>query len=356
MMSKRHEKICHILRQCGLDAVLLVHPPNIRYLCGFSGTEGVLVIGAEKDVWLLVDSRYTLQAQEETQSVVVEECRGAEESAVRLLKREGMRRVGFEAEYMVVSRLAKLETGDIEWVGLKNELRALRGIKSPAEIEYIRKAARINAGAFAEIESLIHAGLSERRLALELEFAIKRLGGEEKAFDFIVASGSRGAMPHGVASDKFISSGEFVTIDFGGRLHGYHCDETLTLGLGEPSEELLKVYDIVQEAHDRARKSVCPGRSLKEVDAVARDFIREKGYGEFFGHGLGHGVGLEIHEYPLVSSRSEDVAEEGMVFTVEPGIYLPDVGGVRIEDTVVVTADGCEALTVIPKWLHIIKG
>jgi Xaa-Pro aminopeptidase len=189
----------------------------------------------------------------------------------------------------------------------------------------------------------------EREVALELEFAMKRLGGEEKAFDFIVASGARGAMPHGIASAKSIEAGDLVTLDFGTRYNGYHSDETVTVAVGEVKPELRKIFDTVLEAHDRAMAEIRPGVSLRDIDGTARHYIDSQGYGSYFGHGLGHGVGLEVHEYPTVSPRSEAVAEEGMVFTVEPGIYIPELGGVRIEDMVQVTADGCRQLTRIKK-------
>jgi Xaa-Pro aminopeptidase len=178
---------------------------------------------------------------------------------------------------------------------------------------------------------------------------LKRLGGEANAFDFIVAAGERGALPHGVASDRKIRVAELVTIDFGTKVNGYHSDETVTLGMGEVDRKLRQIFDIVLEAHDSALSAIKPGLSISALDAVARDLISSQGYGAFFGHSLGHGVGLEVHEYPAVSARTEDVLLEGMVITVEPGIYLPDIGGVRIEDTVVVTANGFEALTSIPK-------
>jgi Xaa-Pro aminopeptidase len=186
---------------------------------------------------------------------------------------------------------------------------------------------------------------------LELEIEMRRRGADAKAFDFIVASGDRGAMPHGRASDKLLRAGELVTIDFGAVKDGYHSDETVTVAVGRPSDRGREIHNIVRQAHDRAIAAVRPGISCRELDAVARDFIREQGYGSYFGHGLGHGVGLEIHEKPVVSPRSEAVVAEGMVFTIEPGIYVPGFGGVRIEDTVAVTANGCVTLTQAPKNL-----
>ncbi|NLC70705.1 MAG: aminopeptidase P family protein [Desulfuromonadaceae bacterium] len=351
MMAERLEKIRRVLDQRELDAVLFTHAANIRYLCGFSGSEGALIVDRQGS-FFLTDSRYTTQARREVEADHVVEYRTMVEGAVAGLRERGFRKVGFEADHLVFSRLEKLRcqsAPDLEWVPLGSEIRPLRGVKSSREVEIIRAAALLNAEAFEEIQAMIRPGISERRLALELEFALKRRGGEEKAFDFIVASGERGAMPHGLASEKILGADEMITIDFGIRRHGYHSDETVTVGLGRPPERLMQAYDVVLTAHDLAVKCLEPGKSLKEVDAVAREHIRSHGFGEFFGHGLGHGVGLEVHEFPVLSPRSEDVAVEGMVVTIEPGIYIFGLGGIRIEDMVVVTADGCELLTTIPK-------
>jgi Xaa-Pro aminopeptidase len=196
---------------------------------------------------------------------------------------------------------------------------------------------------------LIRPGVVERDVALALEYALKRRGAEEKAFDFIVASGTRGALPHGVASDKRLAEGELVTIDFGCRVDGYHADETVTLAVGRSADVLQRVFEVVLAAHDQALAAVAPGLPMVELDRIAREHIANAGYGEFFGHGLGHGVGLEVHEAPTVSARSKAVVQKGMVFTIEPGIYLPEVGGVRIEDMVVATDGGARVLTLIPK-------
>jgi Xaa-Pro aminopeptidase len=351
MRAERLEKVRELLEQRKLDALLFTHLANIRYLCGFSGSDGVLIVD-HRETAFLSDSRYTTQAREEVAADRVEEYQTPAEGIVSRLREWGCRRIGFEADSLVFSRLEKLRSQadpEMEWIPLGKELRSLREIKSRAEIETLRAAACLNAAAFGDISALIRPGISERDLALELEFSLKRRGGEEKAFDFITASGERGAMPHGQASGKVLVAGEMLTIDFGVRMQGYHSDETVTVGIGQPPTRLRQVYDVVLEAHDLAMQSLCPGIPLKEVDAVARNHIRAHGFGEFFGHGLGHGVGLEVHEYPVLSPRSEDIAQEGMVVTIEPGIYIPGLGGIRIEDTVVVTAAGCALLTSIPK-------
>jgi Xaa-Pro aminopeptidase len=274
------------------------------------------------------------------------------------LDEAGCRRVGFESEtlpYATVERLREKGAEGREWVPLSKEIAPLRGLKETAEVEAMAEAARLNAEAFDEVLPLIRPGAVEREIALALEFALRRRGGEEKAFDFIVASGPRGAMPHGVASERKIGDGELVTIDFGVRLGGYHSDETVTVAVGEVAPELRRIFDTVLEAHDRALAAVRPGASLREIDAVARDHIAAAGYGDYFGHGLGHGVGLEVHEYPTLNTRSDETAQPGMVFTVEPGIYVPELGGVRIEDMVLVTAEGGRQLTRIPKTFRMIS-
>ncbi len=213
----------------------------------------------------------------------------------------------------------------------------------------LKQAAKWNREAFDAVIPAIRAGVRERDISLELEFTLKKLGGEASAFDFIVASGVRGALPHGIASDKVIGAGELVTIDFGTRYQGYHSDETVTVAVGEISGNRRQIFDIVLEAHDSAIAAARSGIRACELDAAARDFIAGKGYGDYFGHGLGHGIGLKVHEFPPLTARNDVELTAGMVVTIEPGIYLPGVGGVRIEDTIVITETGCECLTSIPK-------
>lgn len=356
MLKDRARKIGEVLQGGGLDAVVLFHLSNIRYLCGFTGTDGVLAATADQDCFL-TDSRYTTQARGQVAAGEIREYSLKIDGVVEWLRERGVRRIGFEAEtvsFALARRLREKGEAEWEWVPVEKPLQALRGGKDEEEISALLEATRLNAEAFAEILPRIRPGVRERDIALALEFALKRLGGEEKAFDFIVAGGERGAMPHGVASDRELRAGELITVDFGTRYLGYHSDETVTVALGEIPPRMREIYDIVLEAHDLAIAAVRPGVPLKEIDAVARRHITEKGYGQFFGHGLGHGVGLEVHEFPTVSTRSEETACEGMVFTIEPGIYLPGLGGVRIEDMVQVTADGCRTLTRIPKEFRVL--
>ena len=348
--TERQQRALAILAGCRLDAAVFCSRENLRYLCGFTGSDGVLLLAPDR-VQFLTDSRYTTQAREQVAADRVEEYRAQADGIVAALRDCVAKKIGFESglSYGKVSDLQSRGDSSWEWVALRDELEPLRAAKHAAEVAAMTRAAQLNALAFAEIEALIRPGAVERDVALALEFALKRGGAEEKSFDFIVASGPRGALPHGVASARQLAAGELVTIDFGCRIDGYHSDETVTLALGEVPVALRRVYDVVREAHDRALAAVRPDVPLVEIDRIAREHIAAAGYGEYFGHGLGHGVGLEVHEAPTVSPRSKAVAVEGMVFTVEPGIYLPGVGGVRIEDMVLVTSSGHRVLTRISK-------
>ena len=347
----RQQRVRALLDEHQLDAVIFNARENLRYFCGFTGSDGVLVIAASGQTRFLTDSRYTTQARGEVFADQVAEYRLQSDGVVEVLHELGVQRIGFESglAYGKVDDLKTRGDSNWDWTPLKDGLDGLRAVKDVAELETISAAARLHAAAFAEIEALIRPGIPEREVALALEFALKRMGAEEKSFDFIVASGPRGALPHGIAGERRLAAGELVTIDFGGRVAGYHADETVTVALGSPPEELRKVYATVLKSHDLAIAAVRPGMALAEIDRVARDHIDAAGYGDYFGHGLGHGIGLEVHEAPTVSARSKAIAEPGMVVTIEPGIYLPGLGGVRIEDMILVTEDGARVLTCIDK-------
>lgn len=349
MVKHKRRKVIDILQAHGLDAMLFLDLTNIRYLTDFTGTDGAL-IQSESDVWFLCDSRYTTQAQRQVACEMVEFKKKLSD-LVTHLKQNGFTTVGFESSVVSYSEFSQLKNyggADIKWIPI-DDLSSLRLLKDDSEIALIEQATLLSAQAFDDVLSLLVPGISEAEFSLALEIAIRKRGCEDKSFDFIVASGERGALPHGVASDKLIEPSDLVTIDFGGRYNGYHSDETVTCAFGQPDDTIRKVYDIVLESHDRAIAQIRPGVLLKEIDAAARDYIKQRGYADYFGHGLGHGVGLEVHESPRVSPLSKGLTEVGMVFTVEPGIYLPGLGGVRIEDIVVVTEDGCRILTRLPK-------
>ncbi|SHJ71180.1 Xaa-Pro aminopeptidase [Malonomonas rubra DSM 5091] len=352
--AARRKKVTELLIEQKLDALLLFGLPMIRYFCGFTGTDGVLLLSQNQSTFL-TDSRYQTQSAQEVTAEKKICYSNKLKHIVEEIRAQGYQRVGFDSASLTVAVFdeIKLISGDtIEWFPLGEPLRTIRSSKDSDELVPLKQAAQLNQKAFEQVLPSIKPGVSERTIALELECALKKLGGECNAFDFIVASGARGALPHGVASDKLLQAGELVTIDFGTRVDGYHSDETVTLAIGPVDGKLRQIFDIVLKAHDLALAAVQPGIELRDLDAVARDYIRKQGYGDYFGHGLGHGVGLEIHEYPALSPRADAQAVEGMVVTIEPGIYIPELGGVRIEDTVVVTADGYEALTSIPKEFY----
>ena len=355
MLNNRISSARRYLESFGVDALIFFGLPNIRYLVGFTGSDGVLVLSAA-DGWFLTDSRYTVQASLETAGVKIREYRGKAEGIVGLLKETKTVRVGIEAEHTTVAffRILAEALPGVELVPIGGELDDLRMVKDDGERQLLGRCAELASAAFIDILEYIRPGAVERDIAITLEFAMKKAGADEKSFDFIVASGTRGALPHGRAGDRVIGRNEFVTIDFGAQYQGYHSDETVTVAVGAPDSRQLEIYGIVKDAHDRAMEAVRPGVSLRDLDNKARGYIEGKGYGKYFGHGLGHGVGLEVHEKPVVSFRSEGLVEEGMVFTIEPGIYIPDWGGVRIEDTVLVTGDGCLPLTKVSKELMIL--
>jgi Xaa-Pro aminopeptidase len=348
-------KIESILQKKNVEGILFFSPENIRYLTGFSGSEGYLLAGKD-ELLLLVDSRYLTQAQEETQgcrvSLVEKRITGVTAQVASL----GLKRLGVEAQGISVALFEQLQKGleTMELVPIKDELERLRGSKIAEEITLIQKASRIAEAAWEECLDLIKPGVQEVDLALELEYRMKKKGAQRIAFDTIVAAGPRAALPHAQPTTRPIEKGDLLLFDFGCRYGGYCSDESCTVIVNRATEEQRRIYGIVKDAHDKAIEQIKPGARLAAIDAAAREHINHAGHGAHFGHGTGHGVGLAVHEWPVVGKDSPDVAEEGMVFTIEPGIYIPGWGGVRIEDMVAVTADGCAVLTTISKDLMIV--
>lgn len=354
MSDARLSAAMKVIEAFDADALLVLGLANIRYLSGFSGSDGAFLLAGAAPV-LLCDSRYTLQADSEATACQVLEYKGKLEGITSLLQEKGCRRVVFDAEKVSVAFFNSLTAAlpGVEFLPLADQLDQLRVVKEPGEIALIAHSARLASAAFDELLASIQPGVSERELALKLEMLMKGSGAEEKAFDFIVVSGDRGALPHGRPTDRRLRAGELVTIDFGACCNGYYSDETVTVAVGKPEARLLEIYAAVKDAHDLAIDAVKPGIDCRELDAIARGHIDRCGFGDFFGHGLGHGVGLEIHEKPTVSPRSSQIIAAGMVITIEPGIYVPGLGGVRIEDLVQVTADGCRVLSSVCKELKI---
>lgn len=354
-MQKRIKKVYDLMEQEGLEALLIDSAENRYYLTAFTGTAGrVLFTG--KGAYFITDFRYVEQAKEQTEGYeIVEISSNFEQGLNELLQKDGVKMLGFESRAISHEQFLRyVEVLEVELQRTTDLIEGLRVIKEQEEIEKIRKAVEITDAAFAHILDFIKPGVTEREIALELEFYQKRMGGEKNAFDFIVASGQRSSLPHGVATDKVIEKGDFVTMDFGVFYQGYCSDLTRTVVVGEPTEEQKKIYDLVLKAQLAVIERIKPGMTCQEVDEIARGIIGEAGYRENFGHGLGHGIGLEVHEGPRLSFASEEILKPGMVVTNEPGIYIPQWGGVRIEDDLLITAEGCEVLNKAVKELIIL--
>ncbi|WP_342043944.1 Xaa-Pro dipeptidase [Bacillus sp. OTU530] len=348
-------KLRSMLRQEGIDGLLLTNSYNRTYMTGFTGTAGVVLLSAERALFI-TDFRYVEQAQKQAVGYeIVQHTGPITEEVAKRAKELGITKLGFEQDTLTYSEYRMYgDKTEAELVPVSGLVEKLRLIKTDAEIKILKEAAQIADAAFTHILSFIRPGVSELAVSNELEFFMRKQGAAASSFDIIVASGHRSALPHGVASEKLIETGEFVTLDFGAYYKGYCSDITRTIAVGEPSQDLKDIYDVVLEAQLRGLDGIRAGVTGKEADALTRDYITEKGYGQYFGHSTGHGIGLEIHEGPGLSIRSDTVLEPGMAVTVEPGIYIAGLGGVRIEDDVIVTKEGNEILTHSPKELIIL--
>lgn len=351
----RITRLRNFMAQQQFDGMLVSKPENRRYLTGFTGSAGFVLVTAAEAL-LLVDFRYVEQAAVEAAGVeVIKADRQFIETLVEVISGRRLSRVGVEADHLTVKQHAeyahRLAPAALAAV---DGLDRLRWVKDPGEIARITKAVEIADAAFAHVRAFLRPGAVERDIAIELEFFMRRRGAEGEAFPTIVASGPRSALPHGRASDRTLETGDFVTLDFGARWEGYVSDCTRTVVLGEVSRRHQEIYGIVRAAQQAALSGIKPGMTGREADALARTVITEAGYGDAFGHGLGHGVGLAVHEGPSLSPREEAVLAPGHVVTVEPGIYLPGWGGVRIENLVVITEDGCRSLTRLPTDLLVV--
>lgn len=350
-MSKRLERLRNELMAAGVDAFLVSQIENVRYLSGFTGSFAFLVITLQ-DAYFLTDARYIEQVSQECQGYVIEEFQGGwTKKASELIKTLGVRKVGFESAHLSYDAWNALreQLEKIELVALDDIIGRLRTVKDEAEILAIREAASIADLAFEHIKGLLKPGMSEKEIAIEIDFFIRKNGAEREAFETLVASGPRSALPHGKPTDRLVSEGELLLLDFGARWQGYHSDITRTVVIGQMHPKQIEIHEIVLEAQSRAIKAIRPGLPGGDIDKIARDYITEKGYGEYFGHGLGHGVGLAVHDGVdggrILGRGSKIILEAGMVVTVEPGIYIPGWGGIRIEDDVLVTKSGAEVLT-----------
>ena len=336
-----------------VDAVVVASDENRRYLSGFSGSSGAVIVhdGIGE---LITDSRYWEQAESEAPDLIlVRQTRPLWEHVAQLVRERGFHAIGFELQRTTVAtwRYLTQATGEVQWVGLTDRIERLRIIKDDEETTLLKAAAAIAGKSLNETLKRIRPGIEEQEIAIELEWQMRKFGSDGVSFDTIVVSGPRTSLPHGRPTRRAVQPGELITIDFGATVQGYHSDETVTMSVGPASAEAKALYHVVCLAQSLAMESVRPGRRASEVDDRARSIIEAAGYGPHFGHGTGHGVGLEIHEAPWVSRRPPEdwLLQPGMVLTVEPGIYLPGQFGVRLEDTLIVNSDGYERVTKTDK-------
>ena len=351
-MKDRVTRLAARLPEEELDAVLISSPDNRRYLSGFTGSAGYLLVTSQRQ-FLFTDSRYTEQAGNQSPHFEVIQTQPGLDWLIDALKETGVRRVGFESDHMTVAAYNRVldalkEEEGLDGIsliatsGITDEFRAF---KDKDELAQLQKAIDASDRAMDTVCPTIQAGMTEKEVAWRMEVAMREFGADNISFDTIVAAGPNGAMPHHRADDTVIEPGVPIVIDMGAQVNGYCSDITRTVVVGEPDETFHKIYNIVLGAQLIAINTVRPGLTGEECDALSRNVIAEAGYGDNFGHSLGHGVGLAVHENPRVGPRAENILQPNMVFTVEPGIYLPGWGGVRIEDIVILGEDGATVLS-----------
>jgi Xaa-Pro aminopeptidase len=359
-LKARKKRAVAAAKAAGVDGLLVTHLPDVRYLCGFTGSNAALVLTGGRAV-LFTDGRYTSQAKAEAAGTrVVIAKKPAVIAACEWIEAAEIRRCGFDASNTTVSALEtmrKAVSGKVRrglFVAVASLVARLREVKDAEEVERIRKAALLGCGLFDGMLEFLEPGLTEVVVAAQLEFAARLAGAEGMSFETIVASGVRSALPHGRATTAKLPARGFVTLDFGVMLDGYCSDMTRTVHLGKATAEEQEVYDLVLEAQEAAVAAVAPGVTAGDVDEAARSVLRRGGLDKYFSHSTGHGVGLEIHEGPRIAAKLTQILEQGMVITIEPGVYMPGKFGLRIEDMVLVTARGGEVLTPSLKaWIEL---
>lgn len=351
-MDKRRNALKSLIAELKADALLITDMNNVRYFSGFTGSSASLLVAGDRTIFF-TDGRYKTQAAEEIKGAEIVIYKSLLDSFEELLRGLGIRSLAFEADDISYARWSDLKDrfDETDLLPVKEQIRNIRRVKQASEIEIIKRGTSLAKEVFLAVRDQIKPGAIERDIALAFEIEAKKRGASKLSFDIIVASGARSALPHVMPTNNMINEGDLVVVDFGIVLDGYSTDETCTFRIGKLDRKAGEIYDIVKEAHDKAIALVKPGVKAAHIDSAARKHIVDNGYGDSFSHGTGHGVGLEIHELPTISERSEELLEEGMVFTVEPGIYVPELGGVRIEDMILVTADGHEVLTHCNKFM-----
>jgi len=351
-------KLKEVIKNSDYDAILLtglenpVAAKNLRFITGYTGSFGFAIV-TEKNQFMLSDFRYVQQVQMECKDFTFVEIQGSFLKTIEnVIEQEGIKKLGFDkkmrfSEYELYSKL------DVELIPLEDVVEKLRVSKSEEEVILLKKACEITDRTMEYAMTLDLVGMKERDVEALLKSKMLQLGADATWDRFIVASGERGSMPHGMASDRIIKSNELVTFDMGCFYNGYSSDLTRTIATGKVEAKLEEIYQIVYEAQTKAVKAAKAGMTGKELDSICRDHITDKGYGEFFRHGTGHGLGLDVHEAPRVSQMNDKPLELGACITIEPGIYIEGLGGVRIEDDIILTEDGCIVLNEFPKELII---
>ena len=342
------------------EALLITNEVNIGYFSGFFHSEGYLLVTSENS-YLIVDFRYAEAAEKKSSGCKVVMYSKLSQDLLDILTKEGINSVTFEADSITVSRfeffkkfLAQHNIDCFADQKLCKHIAYIRIIKDSSEIEKIQKAQNIAEKAYLEVLNYVKPGVTEKEISARLDYLMNIYGAECKSFDLITITGKKTSLPHGVPSDGIVKEGDFFTFDFGAVYEGYHSDTTRTVAVKYATDKMTEIYNIVLKAQLAALEKIKPGVKCSEVDKTARDIISEHGYGKFFGHATGHGVGLDIHEAPTVSPRGETTLKSGMVITDEPGIYLPNEFGVRIEDMLCVTDEGCKNFVSLPKELIIV--
>lgn len=352
-MEQRLQAIRAQLAKHDGAAFLITCPMNRRYLTGFTGSSGYAIVTKETSI-LITDSRYTTQSKHEAPDwTVVLHRESILETVGEKCQELGVTSLLFEAEHVTFQDYTELQSyvPHIQLVPTLEWVERLRKQKTEVEINWIRAAAEIVDRTFAQIIQELKPGMTEREIALRMDFLMRQFGASGSAFETIVASGERSALPHGLASDKVLEKGDLVLMDFGARVQGYTSDMTRTVVLGQANEKQREIYHVVLGALRKTIEQVKPNMTGKQVDHIAREWIAEHGYNDYFGHATGHGIGLDVHELPVLRRTSEEILSEAMVVTIEPGIYLPGMGGVRIEDDILLTPTGCVRLTQAPQEL-----
>lgn len=351
----RIEGIRAALGELGANVFYITHIPNIRYLTGFSGSSATVIISKNKK-YFISDFRYQKQAAQQVKGFELSFNYLTMDEVKKIFDSEGIKSAAFEPTHLTVNQLEKLGAAfpGVTFIPAAEKIEKLTMCKTQDEVDEIKIAVDISDKTFDKILTIIKPGMSEKEVSSEIAYWHRKFGADKDSFDSIVASGWRGALPHGIASDKIIENGDMVTLDFGCVHNGFCSDITRTISVGNPSGELKKIYQIVLDSQLKAIEFAKSGVSTKALDNVSRDYIKSKGYGDKFGHGLGHGLGIEVHELPSVSQRMDLSIPDGVVVTIEPGIYVDGVGGVRIEDDVVIRNGSCEVLNKAEKKLLVV--